>query len=70
MVFNLYIKEANLYRDKVSSLMLELERKEKEMEAIEDEQAEEIARLNDEWQASLDEIISSRQEIQEVSFFF
>lgn len=67
--------EINHYRDKLSSAMLELERLEKEKEdmnnelnAMDQEHAEAIARMDEDWKADMEEMKAQHDELAEVGY--
>lgn len=65
-------QEINHYRDKTSSIMLEMERKESEIEdLLQDGDARdvEVENLRKDWQAELDHTRAQRDEAREVRFF-
>ena len=65
-------QEINHYRDKTSSIMLEMERKESEIEdLLQDGDARdvEVENMRKDWQAELDHIRIQRDEAREVRLF-
>lgn len=69
------LQEINTYRDKLSSNMLELERREKEIEELnaeldarEADHGRELQSVAQEWKAELDEARAHKDELQQVGF--